>query len=344
MVSLGVVGATGQVGRVVRQLLEDRNFPAESVRFFASERSVGKNLEFLGEQVTVENVVDADPAGLDLAIFCAGAALALDQAPRFVGAGALVVDNSSAWRMHPEVPLVVSEVNPQALEKLKLGIVANPNCTTMIAMPALKTLHDHAGLKRLVVSTYQAVSGSGLRGSEELSDQIRSGTNVNIGDLAFSGSAIKFSPSRVFPETIAFNAVPLAGDYASDGSGETEEEQKLRNESRKILEIPDLRVGGTCVRVPVFTGHCLQINAEFSSEIRVDLARELLDVADGVDLVEVPTPQKVAGGDKSMVRRLRQDFSVENSRGLSLFIAGDNLRKGAALNAVEIAELLIRRL
>jgi len=344
VVSLGIVGATGQVGRVVRQLLEDRNFPAKSVRFFASERSVGKSLEFLGEGVAVESVVDADPAGLDLAIFCAGAALALDQAPRFVGAGALVVDNSSAWRMHPEVPLVVSEVNPSALEKLNLGIVANPNCTTMIAMPALKTLHDHAGLKRLIVSTYQAVSGSGLRGSEELSEQISSVMNVNFGDLAFSGSAIKFAQSRVFPETIAFNTVPLAGDYASDGSGETEEEQKLRNESRKILEIPDLRVGGTCVRVPVFTGHCLQINAEFSNAINVVRARELLDGAAGVDLVEVPTPQKATGGDKSMVGRLRQDLSVENSRGLSLFIAGDNLRKGAALNAVEIAELLARRL
>jgi aspartate-semialdehyde dehydrogenase len=326
---------------VVLRLLEDRNFPAESVRFFASQRSAGKKLDFLGQSIAVEDIAEADPAGLDLAIFCAGASLAIDQAPKFAGAGAVVVDNSSGWRMHPDVPLVVSEVNPGALEDLKLGIVANPNCTTMIAMPALKVLHDYAGLERMVISTYQAVSGAGLRGSQELNDQVESVTDQNLMGLSSGGSAIKFSPGRVFAETIAFNTVPLAGDYAPDGSGETEEEQKLRNETRKILEIPDLRVGGTCVRVPVFTGHCLQINAEFREEIDVDRARQLLAVADGVSLEEVPTPQKVTGRDKCLVGRLRQDNSVENLRGLSLFIAGDNLRKGAALNAVEIAEILV---
>ena len=344
MVALGVVGATGQVGQVVRQLLLDRNVQLDEIRFFASERSAGTVLAFGDREVTVEDVATADPTGLDIAIFSAGATLSRAQAPRFADAGVIVVDNSSAWRRDPDVPLVVSEVNPHHLDSIPKGIVANPNCTTMAAMPVLKVLHDKAGLKRLVAATYQAVSGAGLKGVAELEGQAKAATTQDFAQLTFDGGAVSWPENTVFPETIAFNVVPMAGSVVDDGSFETDEEQKLRHESRKILDIPDLLVSGTCVRVPVFTGHSLSINAEFENAITPDEATTLLSNAPGVVLTDIPTPHKAAGDDPSFVGRIRQDEGVPGGRGLALFVSGDNLRKGAALNAVQIAELLIAKL
>ena len=344
MVSLGVVGATGQVGQVVRQLLLERDFPLDSVRFFASARSAGTTLAFGDQSIVVEDVATADPTGLDIAIFSAGATLSKEQAPRFAEAGVIVIDNSSGWRMDPDVPLVVSEVNPEETVNPPKGIIANPNCTTMAAMPALKALHDEAVLKRLIVSTYQAVSGAGLKGGEELEGQVSSAQSYDLMGLVHDGAAVSFSRPQVFPETIAFNVVPMAGSFVEDGLGETDEEKKLRNESRKILGIPDLLVSGTCVRVPVFTGHSLQVNAEFESPLTVARAREILATAPGVQLEDVPTPLKAAGADPSLVGRIRQDEGVPENRGRAMFISNDNLRKGAALNAVQIAEIVADRL
>ena len=344
MVSLGVVGATGQVGQVVRELLLERNFPIDSVRFFASARSAGTTLPFGERDITVEDVALADPTGLDVAIFSAGATLSKVEAPRFAAVGAVVIDNSSGWRMDPEVPLVVSEVNPEETINPPKGIIANPNCTTMAAMPALKALHDEASLTRLIVSTYQAVSGAGLKGGEELAGQVRSAEGQDTMALIRDGSAVTFPPAQVFPETIAFNVVPFAGNLVEDGLGETDEEKKLRNESRKILGIPDLLVSGTCVRVPVFTGHSLQINAEFERPLTAARATEILSTTPGVLVVDVPTPLKAAGVDPSLVGRIRQDEGVPDHRGLAMFISNDNLRKGAALNAVQIAEIVAARL
>ncbi len=340
MTTVAVVGATGQVGGVMRELLEERNFPADTVRFFASSRSAGRKLPFRGGEVTVEDVETADLSGIDIALFSAGATTSRAHAARFAAAGATVVDNSSAFRKDPEIPLVVSEVNPDDVRNLKHGIIANPNCTTMAAMPVLKPLHDEAGLVRLVVSTYQAVSGSGVAGVQELLVQ----ANAVIGEadkLALDGSAVDFPEPNVYVAPIAFNVLPMAGSVVDDGSNETDEEQKLRNESRKILGLPDLRVAGTCVRVPVFSGHSLSIHAEFARDITPERARELLADAPGVELLEVPTPVKAAGADPSYVGRIRQDQSVEGNRGLVLFVSNDNLRKGAALNTIQIAELLV---
>ncbi len=341
MVALGVVGATGQVGQVVLSLLEEREFPVDSLRLFASSRTAGQKVSVAGQAVTVEDLETADPAGLDIAIFSAGGAVSKTHAPRFAEAGATVIDNSSAWRMDPDVPLVVSEVNPHTLSTIPRGIVANPNCTTMAAMPVLKPLDREAGLKRLVVSTYQAVSGAGLKGVQELDRQARAAVSGNLAGLAFDGHAVDFGSAEVFSDTIAFNALPFAGAYADDDSGETDEEQKLRNESRKILELPELLVSGTCVRVPVFTGHSLQINAEFEKPLSPAKAREILASSPGVVLEDVPTPLKATGRDESYVGRIRVDEGVQDGCGLALFVSGDNLRKGAALNAVQIAELLI---
>ena len=332
---VGVFGATGQVGTVMRALLAERRFPATELRFFASARSAGKRLPWLDREIEVEDAWAADYAGLDIALFSIGADASAALAPRVAGAGATVIDNSKAFRMDPEVPLVVAEVNPSALASTPKGIVANPNCTTMVAMPALKPLHDEAGLIRLVVSTYQAVSGAGVAGPAELLDQLAAAGD-KAGELAFDGAAIGFPPPSVFPETIAFNVVPFAGGFTGP---ETTEEEKLRDESRKILDIPDLPVSTTCVRVPVFTGHSLAINAEFSRPITPERAVELLSRAPGVRLVDVPTPLKAAGADPSLVGRIRRDEGGQN--GLALFVSGDNLRKGAALNAVQIAELLL---
>ena len=340
MTTVAVVGATGQVGAVMRTLLEERNFPADTVRFFASARSAGKKLPFRGEEIIVEDASTADLTGIDIALFSAGATLSREQAPRFAAAGATVIDNSSAFRKDSDVPLVVSEVNPEAAKNPPRGIIANPNCTTMAAMPVLKVLHDEAGLQRLIVSSYQAVSGSGLAGVDELATQARAVID-DVEKLVHDGSSVDFPAPNKYVAPIAFNVLPLAGALVDDGSGETDEDQKLRNESRKILGLPDLLVSGTCVRVPVFTGHSLSINAEFASPLSVERALELLASAPGVSLVDVPTPLEAAGKDDSLVGRIRQDPGVPEGRGLALFVSGDNLRKGAALNTIQIAELLV---
>ena len=351
MVNIGVVGATGQVGQVMRALLEERNFPpgdSGSVRFFASARSQGRKLPFRGQEIEVEDAAVADPKGLDIALFSAGATMSRTQAPRFAAAGVTVIDNSSAWRKDPDVPLVVSEVNynrdvARRARFLKKGIIANPNCTTMAAMPVLKPLHDEAGLVRMIASTYQAVSGSGLAGVDELATQVRAVVD-DVEQLVHDGSALEFPAPEKYVAPIAFNVLPLAGALVDDDSGETDEDQKLRNESRKILGIPDLLVSGTCVRVPVFTGHSLSINAEFARPISPARATELLANAPGVKLVDVPTPLAAAGVDESLVGRIRRDPGVPDGRGLALFVSGDNLRKGAALNTIQIAELLAAEL
>lgn len=327
----------------MRTLLDERDFPATTVRFFASARSQGRKLAFRGQEIEVEDAETADPSGLDIALFSAGAAMSRVQAPRFAAAGVTVIDNSSAWRKDPDVPLVVSEVNfgrdVRGAGPLKKGIIANPNCTTMAAMPVLKVLHDEAQLVRVVASTYQAVSGSGLAGVAELAVQARAVID-DAEQLVHDGAALDFPPPQKYVAPIAFNVVPLAGSLVDDGSGETDEDQKLRFESRKILGIPDLAVSGTCVRVPVFTGHCLSINAEFARPLSPERARRLLDGAPGVKVVDVPTPLAAAGVDESLVGRIRHDPGVADGRGLALFVAGDNLRKGAALNTIQIAELL----
>jgi aspartate-semialdehyde dehydrogenase len=340
---IAVVGATGQVGAVMRRLLDERDFPVASVRYFASARSAGTTLPWRGEDVVVEDVATADLTGIDLALFSAGGGTSKEHAPRFAEAGAIVVDNSSAWRRDPRVPLVVSEVNPEALDEIEIGIVANPNCTTMAAMPVLKVLHEEAGLRRLIVSTYQAVSGSGLAGAQELDSQVRAAVEQDTLALVHDGGAVAFPSPEKYVAPIAFDVIPLAGSIVDDGLHETDEEQKLRHESRKILDVPDLLVSGTCVRVPVFTGHSLSVNAEFEREITVERATELLSTAPGVQLADVPTPLVAAGQDPSFVGRIRQDEGAPEGRGLALFISNDNLRKGAALNAVQIAEVLAER-
>lgn len=340
-VNVGVVGATGQVGAVMRRLLEERDFPIGQLRFFASARSAGTTLSFKGQDIVVEDTALADPSGLDIALFSAGATGSRQQAPRFAAAGVIVIDNSSAWRMDPDVPLVVSEVNPDAIADVRKGIIANPNCTTMAAMPVLKVLADEAGLERLIVSTYQAVSGSGLAGAEELAEQARAAVaDDNLLQLVHDGSAVTMPAPVKYVRPIAFDVIPFAGSLVDDGLNETDEEKKLRNESRKILGLPQLLVSGTCVRVPVFTGHSLSINAEFSRALSPERAVELLSRAPGVVVTDVPTPLEAAGKDPSFVGRIRQDEGVPGGRGLALFISNDNLRKGAALNAVQIAELV----
>ena len=341
-VRIGVVGATGQVGVAMRQILAERNFPADEIRFFASARSAGTVLPYAGGEVVVEDADRADPSGLDIAVFSAGATASRRLAPRFAAAGVTVVDNSSAWRMDPDVPLVVSEVNPHAIEEAHKGIIANPNCTTMAAMPVLKPLHDEAGLVRLIASTYQAVSGSGVAGVDELASQV-SAAGDKARELAYDGTAVSFPEPVKYARTIAYNVVPLAGSIVDDGLDETDEEQKLRNESRKILGIPELAVSGLCVRVPVFTGHSLAINAEFARALTPARARELLADAPGVQVADIPTPLQAAGKDPSYVGRIRRDPGVDGDRGLALFVSNDNLRKGAALNTVQIAELVAAR-
>jgi len=343
-IRIGVVGATGQVGAVVRRLLEERDFPVAEIRYFASSRSAGTTLPFKGEQITVEDAAVADPTGLDVAIFSAGATTSKAQAPRFAAAGVTVIDNSSGWRMDPDVPLVVSEVNPHAIDQAVKGIIANPNCTTMAAMPVLKVLDAEAGLERLIVSTYQAVSGAGLAGGQELLEQAAAAVSQNAMGLVEDGAAVTMPAPHKFPKNIAFNVVPLAGSIVDDGLNETDEEKKLRNESRKILELPNLLVSGTCVRVPVFTGHSLSINVEFGKPLSPERAKELLADAPGVSLSDIPTPLDAAGADPSFVGRIRADEGVPNGRGLALFISNDNLRKGAALNAVQIAELVAAKI
>jgi aspartate-semialdehyde dehydrogenase len=340
--NVGIVGATGMVGNVMRALLAEREFPHDELRFFASARSAGNKLEFSGRKILVEDAATADPSGLDVAIFSAGATTSRALAPKFAAAGAVVVDNSSCWRMDPEVPLVVSEVNPQDIALAKKGIISNPNCTTMAAMPVLKPLHDAATLVRLTASTYQAVSGGGVHGVAELDAQVASADGIDR--LTYDGEAVTFPAPKKFARTIAFNVLPFAGSLVDDGQLETDEEKKLRNETRKILHIPDLKVSGTCVRVPVFTGHSLSLHAEFARAITPAEANEILSRASGVSVVDIPTPLLAAGKDPSYVGRIRQDQAVDGGRGLVLFVSNDNLRKGAALNALQIAELVIATL
>ena len=345
-VNIGVVGATGQVGVAMRQILAERKFPVGEIRFFSSARSAGKVLEFEGREIVVEDAETADPTGLDVALFSAGATASRALAPKFAEAGVIVIDNSSAFRKDPEIPLVVAEVNAADMDKVieaGRGIIANPNCTTMAAMPVLKPLHDAATLERLVISSYQAVSGSGIAGVDELANGVAAAGD-KARELAYDGEAVTFPEPVKYVAPIAFNVLPMAGSIVDDGLGETDEEQKLRNESRKILGIPDLRVSGLCVRVPVFTGHSLSVNAEFASELTPERARELLAGAPGVELVDVPNPLLAAGKDPSYVGRIRQDEGVDGNRGLALFISNDNLRKGAALNTVQLAELVAERI
>ncbi len=340
---VGVFGATGQVGGVMRAILAERRFPVEQVRYFASARSAGRTLPWLDGEVTVEDTDTADFTGLDLALFSNGKAASLATAPAVAAAGAIVIDNSSAWRMDPEVPLVVAEVNPDDALRPAKGIIANPNCTTMAAMPVLAPLHRAAQLVRLRVATYQAVSGSGGAGVDELDGQVRAVVDQARG-LAHDGSSVAFPDPQKYVKTIAYNVLPLAGSIVADGSGETDEEQKLRNESRKILHIPDLLVSGTCVRVPVFTGHSLAVHAEFAEDLSPERATEILGQAPGVELMDVPTPLDAAGRDPSYVGRIRADEAAPAGKGLVFFVSNDNLRKGAALNAVQIAELVAAQL
>ncbi|MER6203793.1 aspartate-semialdehyde dehydrogenase [Streptomyces sp. NPDC001586] len=338
---VGIVGATGQVGGVMRGILAERKFPVDELRLFASARSAGSTLEWEGQEITIEDASTADYSGLDIVLFSAGGSTSKALAEKVASQGAVVIDNSSAWRRDPEVPLVVSEVNPHAIKNRPKGIIANPNCTTMAAMPVLRPLHDEAGLSALIATTYQAVSGSGLAGVAELDGQVKAVAGDATG-LVHDGGSVDFPEPGVYKRPIAFNVIPLAGSIVDDGSFETDEEQKLRNESRKILEIPELKVAGTCVRVPVFSGHSLQINARFDRPISVERAYELLKDAPGVELSEIPTPLQAAGKDASYVGRIRVDETAEN--GLALFLSNDNLRKGAALNAVQIAELVAEEL
>jgi len=335
--NVGIVGATGLVGGIMRTLLAERDFPVSQLRLFASARSAGRTLPWAGGEVTVEDAATADFSGLDLALFAAGATLSRELAPRVAAAGVTVVDNSSGWRHDPDVPLVVAEVNPEALASIPKGIVANPNCTTMVAMPVLKPLHDEAGLRRIVVSTYQSVSGGGLRGVSELEKQVID-VAPRSAQLAFDGRAVPFPAPEVYAAPIAFNVIPLAGKLVDD---ETDEEHKFRHESRKILGIPTLAVSCTCVRVPVYTGHCVSLNVEFERPISPERATELLASAPGVQLADIPNPLAAAGTDPSHVGRIRRDDGA--AYGLALFVSGDNLRKGAALNAVQVAEALVAR-
>jgi aspartate-semialdehyde dehydrogenase len=335
MLTVGVYGATGQVGTVMRSLLETRRFPHDRVRLFASSRSAGRFLD----GIAVEDVATADHRGVDVALFSMGAAASREFGEKVAAAGAIVIDNSRAWRMDPDCPLVVPEVNAASLDRIPKRIVANPNCTTMVCMPVLAPLHAEAGLVRLVASTYQAVSGAGLAGTAELEEQMGAVAD-KAAALTVDGSALEYPPAAVFPGPIAFNVLPHAGNFVDD---ETDEEQKFRNESRKILDIPALAVSVTCVRVPVYTGHSMALNATFARPITPGQARERLECAPGVEVMDVPTPLKSAGGDTCLVGRIRTDHSDPSGRGLSLFVSGDNLRKGAALNAVQIAEALIER-
>lgn len=322
----------------MRRLLQERNYPVDQIRYFASSRSAGTKLPWRDSEVVVEDIATADFEGLDVAIFSAGGSTSKQYAERVAEAGATVVDNSSAWRMDERVPLIVSEVNPGDVAAARIGIIANPNCTTMAAMPVVKPLHDAAGLKAMQVTTFQAVSGSGLKGVETLASQLGQIEDPRV--LAHDGSAFQAADTAPYVAAIAYNVLPLAGAIVEDGEGETDEEKKLRNESRKILHLPELMVAGTCVRVPVFSGHSLSVHLRFDREITPDEARELLVGAPGVQLVDVPTPLQAAGADPSLVGRIRQDRSVEGNHGLVLFLSNDNLRKGAALNAIQIAELL----
>jgi aspartate-semialdehyde dehydrogenase len=332
---VAVVGATGAVGTVMLRLLREREFPAREIVPFASERSVGRELD---GGLVVQPLDDETIQGFDVALFSAGATRSREWAPRFVGAGAVVVDNSSAFRMDAEVPLVVSEVNPEALDTHR-GIVANPNCTTMVAMLPLKALHDAFGLREMVVTSYQAAGGAGQKGIDELAEQIAP-LAADVVQLCDDGAAAASKVRHsVHEATLAFNVVPLLGTRGEEGY--TDEELKLRNESRKILSIPDLAVSPTCVRVPVMVGHGVQVRATFEREVELDRALEVLRAFPNLVLDDVPTPLEYAGRDEVAVGRVRRDLA--DPRSLNFFVVGDNLLKGAALNTVQLAEALHER-
>ncbi len=330
---VAVVGATGAVGTIMLSLLERRGFPAAEVVPFASERSAGRRLG----DATIQPLRDDTIEGFDVALFSAGGGTSREWAPRFAAAGALVVDNSSAFRMDPEVPLVVSEVNPRALDHIGKGIVANPNCTTMAVMLPAKALHDAFGLRAMVCTSFQAAGGAGQKGMDELAAQVDA---VRAGDLVNDGAAAAAAVQpKVHARALAFNVVPWLG--APAGGGYSDEEMKLLNESRKILDLPDLAVSPTCVRVPVMVGHSIEVRAAFERPVTVEAAIEALDAFPNLVVDELPTPLEYAGRDEVAVGRVRAD--LQDDHALNLFVVGDNLLKGAALNTVQIAELLHER-
>ncbi|MFQ5522325.1 MAG: aspartate-semialdehyde dehydrogenase [Acidimicrobiia bacterium] len=335
MTSVAVVGATGVVGRAMIDLLEERNFPVTSLRLMASERSAGRLVATKWGEVEVEDLASADPKGIDIALFSAGGDRSRAHAPRFVDAGAVVVDNSSAFRGDPNVPLVVVGVNDEAVTAHR-GLVANPNCTTMTLMMAAAPLHREAGLTSMVATSYQSVSGSGQQGIDELLRQ-NSALGDNVRALASGGW--EDPGSEVYARPIAFNVLPFAGSEVEGGY--TDEEMKLVNESRKILYLPDLAVEPTCVRVPVLVGHGIAATLFFDKPVSASEAVSILAEASGVEVWQdrVPTPLDSAGRDEVLVGRIRETVGVPG--GVSLWAVGDNLRKGAALNAVQIAELLV---
>lgn len=319
----------------MRTILAERNFPVDNIRYFASPRSVGKVLPWNGYDVTVEDASSGNYSGIDIALFSAGATASTELAPKVAAQGAIVIDNSSAWRMDPDVPLVVPEVNGGALADMRKGIIANPNCTTIVTMSALKALDSAGGLKKLVVSTYQAVSGAGLAGVNELADQL-SNKEGQLVWLAYDGRSVDFGRPSAFVGPIAGNVLPIAGTLVDE---ETNEEHKFRNESRKILELPNLEVSVTCVRVPVFTGHSVSIYAELDNALTTAEATAAISKAPGVRVVDIPTPLDSTGRDFCLVGRIRKDPGLRPA--ISFFVSGDNLRKGAALNAIQIAESIV---
>jgi aspartate-semialdehyde dehydrogenase len=341
-VRVGVVGATGLVGTEMLRLLEERAFPVDELRVYASPRSEGRKLAFKGGEVVCEVLRDDCFDGLDFVVIDVDDPLALEWAPRAAESGARVVDNSAAFRMDDDVPLVVAEVNPEDVRFLPRGIVSCPNCTTMVPLTALAPLHRAAGIERMVVSTYQSVSGAGMPGLHELDEQWTKGAG-QVERLSRAGALGAIEPGAVWDRPIAGNVIPLAGSMKE--AGYTSEEWKFMRESRKILHAPELRVSTTCVRVPVYVGHAVALNVEFRRELPRAEAVELLEAAPGVRLVDGgdghPTPLEAAGIDPVLVGRLRVDPSQE--RTLDLWVTGDNLRKGAALNAIQLAELMLER-
>ena len=331
--TVAVVGATGAVGQQMLACLEERRFPVHRLVPLASERSLGKKVTFMGKEIPVEVLTKDSFDGVEIALFSAGGSISKEFGPIAAAAGAVVVDNSSAWRMDPEVPLVVPEVNPQDIALYpKRGIIANPNCSTIQMVVALKPLHDAARIKRVVVSTYQAVSGTGQKAVDELANQVRA--------LLCCEDPVK----KVYPHRIAFNCLPQIDVFLDNGY--TKEEMKMVNETQKIFGDSTILVTATTVRVPVFYGHSEAVNIETERKLSVYEARELLAAAPGVKVVDDPLKQKypmpidAAGQDLTLVGRIREDFSIDN--GLNLWVVADNIRKGAATNAVQIAEILIR--
>ncbi|MBJ7470375.1 MAG: aspartate-semialdehyde dehydrogenase [Solirubrobacteraceae bacterium] len=333
---VAVVGATGAVGQLILKTLERRGFKADEIVPFASERSAGKDMPGYG---TIQPLTDETVQGYDLALFSAGGSTSKAWAEKFVAGGATVVDNSSAWRKDPDVPLVVSEVNPDAINDARKGIVANPNCTTMVIMLPAKALHDRYGMTHMVATSYQAAGGAGQSGIDELAAQIPVvGASVDALVNDGAAAAATVTPST-FVKTLAFNVVPMLGTVGE--MGYTDEELKMRDESRKILGIDDLKVAPTCVRVPVMVGHAIEVRATFEQEVDVAEAREVLAAFPNLIVEDVPTPLEAAGRDETFVGRIRRD--LEDPKSLNFFVVGDNLLKGAALNTVQLAELAVAR-